>query len=56
MPLAEGNCSGLAVLVEGVADWDELESLELDPHPARAASRTSATAMAEGRRIATQGS
>jgi hypothetical protein len=55
-PLARGNCSGLAVLDEGVADWEEVESLEPDPHPPRAATRSSATARAEGRRITTHGS
>jgi hypothetical protein len=52
MPLAAGNCSGLAVLDEGVPAWDEVESLELEPQPPRAAMSRSATAMAEGRRIA----
>ena len=47
---------GSAVAEEGVCESDEVLSLELDPQPPRTATRSSATAMAEGRRIATQGS
>jgi hypothetical protein len=46
----------LAVVDKGVCESDEGLSLELDPQPPRTATRSSATAMAEGRRIATQGS
>jgi hypothetical protein len=41
---------------EGVADWEELEPMELEPHPAMAAVASRATAQAEGRRIVNHGS